>query len=252
MTDWEKTHITEAFQLEQGKVERTGLRERVVKDLAHADHQLASDVAEGLGLPPGEAEPNHGRSSPALSQAVQPGSAATRKVAVRAADGVDAGSLRPVLDRLREQGAVCDILAPHAGELEGGVHVDRPAPTDPHRGDALLLADIRGLKEANDQYGHSVGDQLLVDVGDALRATAAPHDVIGRFGGDEFAVIMCGESAPDRANAYAAEVQRELDRLHDDRPARLTVALGQQSLADVQSGAEALERADDAMYRRVA
>ena len=74
--------------------------------------------------------------------------------------------------------------------------------------------------------------------------------MIGRFGGDEFAVIVCGESAPDRASAYADDVQRRLDRLQGERPARLTVAFGKQSLARVQSGAEALERADDAMYRR--
>jgi catalase len=130
MSDWEKQHIIEAFQFELGKVERAEIRERVVENLAHVDHHLASDVAEGLGLPaPAETEPNHGRSSPALSQAVQPGSAATRKVAVLAVDGVDARSLRPVLDRLREQGAACEILAPHAGELEGGVRVDRPLQT---------------------------------------------------------------------------------------------------------------------------
>jgi catalase len=130
MSDWEKQHIADALQFELGKVERPHIRERVVANLVHVDHRLASQVAEGLGLPaPAEAEGNHGRSSPALSQDDQPRGVATRKIAVLAADRVDAGTLRPVLDRLREQGAICEVLAPHGGELEGGIAVDRPLLT---------------------------------------------------------------------------------------------------------------------------
>ncbi len=126
MSDWEQQHIADAFQFELGKVEREYIRERVVEHLANIDHGLARQVAEGLGLEtPAETSPNHGRSSPALSQANQPGSVATRKVAVLAADGVDAGPLEHVLQNLRSQGAVCEVLAPHAGALEGGVSVDR-------------------------------------------------------------------------------------------------------------------------------
>jgi catalase len=104
----------------------------MLEHLAHVDHSLAAQVAEGLGLPaPGgaEAEQNHGRSSPALSQADQPRGAATRKVAVLAADGVDSGPLEQVLEGLRGQGAICEVLAPHAGTLNGGTKVDRPLQT---------------------------------------------------------------------------------------------------------------------------
>jgi len=126
MSDWERHHIVEAFQFELGKVERPQIRERVLQNLAHVDGELAAKVAAGLGLPaPADARSNHGRSSPALSQAGQPESVATRKVAVLAADGVDAGPLQELLDALRERGAICEVLAPHGGELEGGVAVDR-------------------------------------------------------------------------------------------------------------------------------
>jgi catalase len=130
MSDWEKQHIAEAFQFELGKVQRPHIREGVVANLASVDHALASEVAEGLGLPaPPQSLPNHGRSSPALSQADQPQSVATRKVAVLAADGADAASLEPVLRDLREQGATCEILAPHGGELDGRLQVDRALVT---------------------------------------------------------------------------------------------------------------------------
>ncbi len=130
MSDWERHHIAEAFQFELGKLERPEIRERVLQNLAHVDGELAAEVAAGLGLAaPSEAEPNHGRSSPALSQTGQPESVATRKVAVLAADGVDARPLQELLNALREQGAICEVLAPHGGELEGGVVVDRPLTT---------------------------------------------------------------------------------------------------------------------------
>ncbi|MBV9050065.1 MAG: catalase, partial [Solirubrobacterales bacterium] len=130
MSDWEQQHIVEAFQFELGKVERPEIRERVVANLANVDRELAGRVAEGVGLQaPQNGAENHGRSSPALSQADQPQSVATRKVAVLAADGVEAKSLSTVLDHLREQGAVCEVLGPHGGKLDGGIAVDRPLTT---------------------------------------------------------------------------------------------------------------------------
>lgn len=150
MSDWEQDHIADALQFELGKVEREYIRERVVEQLAHIDHELATRVAKGLGLEaPGETEPNHGRRSPALSQAEQPGSVATRKVAVLAADGVDAESLTPVLDSLRDQGAICEVLAPHGGKLDGGLPVDRPLTTMASvLYDAVLVAGGAGSVQA--------------------------------------------------------------------------------------------------------
>ncbi|MGH3260758.1 MAG: catalase, partial [Trebonia sp.] len=130
MSDWEREHIADAFGFELGKVGRPQIRERVVANLAHVDHELAARVAASLGIgTPAEGEPNHGRSSPALSQAEQAQSTATRRVAVLAGDGADRASLDPVLDALGELGAVCEVLGPHGGELDGGIQIDRPLLT---------------------------------------------------------------------------------------------------------------------------
>jgi catalase len=130
MTNWEQQHIADALQFELGKVEREYIRERVIEQLTHVDHDLAGRVAAGLGLEaPAQAERNHGRSSPALSQAEQPETVETRKIAVLAADGVDSGSLEEVLTVLRDRGAICEILAPHGGTLNGSTKVDRPLQT---------------------------------------------------------------------------------------------------------------------------
>jgi catalase len=163
LSDWERQHLTEALQFELGKVEREHIRERMVEHLARIDSRLGSAVAEGLGLPAparnGDA-PN-GRRSPALSQAEQPQSVATRKVAVLAADGADAASLAPVLEHLTAQGAICEVLAPHGGTLEGGVAVDR-----------LIVTMASVLYDGVLVAGGAASAQTLAGNGGAMRYVA--------------------------------------------------------------------------------
>ena len=134
MSDWEKHHIVDAFSFELGKLDYQHIRVRMLEHLNRIDHTLATEVGANLGLPvPDEQTRNHGKSSPALSQAEQPKSLATRKVAVLAADGVDADALHAVLAPLRDQEAICEVLAPHGGELRaaggGTLPVDRAIVT---------------------------------------------------------------------------------------------------------------------------
>jgi catalase len=152
MSDWEKQHIADALVFELGHVEREYIRERIVEHLAKIDHGLGAQVAEELGLEaPADSGSNHGRSSPALSQADQPGSIGTRRIAVLAADGVDAGSLEPVLETLRGQGAMCEVLAPRAGRLNGGGGPKAEKPLQAFSSvlfDAVLVAGGRESVEA--------------------------------------------------------------------------------------------------------
>jgi len=55
---------------------------------------------------------------------------------------------------------------------------------------AVILADIDHFKEVNDQLGHMVGDEVLVEVGRRLQSQLRPYDVVGRFGGEEFLLVM--------------------------------------------------------------
>lgn len=75
----------------------------------------------------------------------------------------------------------------------------------------LLMVDMDGLKRINDDSGHLAGDQALAAMGRLLRATVREGDLAGRYGGDEFVVIL-----PNTDEAGAAQVAgRLLDLLHD-------------------------------------
>ncbi|MGI5232228.1 catalase [Actinoallomurus sp. CA-142502] len=135
MADWEKEHIVAAFRFELGKVDRHYVREGVVENLNHVDHDLAVAVAEGVGVEPPEkpVTDNHGRSSPALSQANTAHSPATRKIAILVADGVNAEDVGTVRDGLRDIGATPEVLAPRDGSVRSAdgaaVEVTRALPT---------------------------------------------------------------------------------------------------------------------------
>jgi diguanylate cyclase (GGDEF)-like protein len=75
---------------------------------------------------------------------------------------------------------------------------------------AVMALDLDGFKEVNDARGHDAGDELLCSVGLALRTEARGSDVVVRYGGDEFLVILPGGSV-DGALALAERVRRRVD-----------------------------------------
>ncbi|HWR47648.1 MAG TPA: catalase, partial [Pseudonocardiaceae bacterium] len=136
MSEWEREHIVAAFRFELGKCDHMHVREAVVEQLNRIDHGLATQVAEGVGVKPPatEAQPNHGRSSPALSQAnTATDTVQSRKVAVLVANGVEAGPVTALAEALRGRGAVPELLAPANGAVRttagGELTVDRAMNT---------------------------------------------------------------------------------------------------------------------------
>lgn len=72
----------------------------------------------------------------------------------------------------------------------------------------VVLLDIDRFKQINDRFGHISGDEVLKEVGRRLRASMRKHDALGRWGGEEFMIIMRGENQQD--------VLAAVERLRED------------------------------------
>ena len=117
---------------------------------------------------------------------------------------------------------------------------------------SLLFLDLDGFKDVNDTYGHLSGSRTLAEAADLLRQSARESDMVVRFGGDEFAVVL-----PDTETAGARLVaERIRDRIanhvflaSEGANVRLTVSVGVAGLPASASTAEGLiQAADEAMY----
>lgn len=110
----------------------------------------------------------------------------------------------------------------------------------------LLIIDLDNFKLINDEYGHPSGDRLLRSLGDALRRATRESDVVGRIGGDEFA-ILSPEIDADGALLLAERVRREIERV--DAPAPVTASVGVSNMPGLAHDGETLIRqADHAVY----
>ncbi len=124
-----------AYRFELGKCDHVHVREQQIEQLNHIDYELALAVAEGVGVkvPTDPGTPNHGRSSPALSQANTVfDSPRTRKVAILVAEGVDP-SATALAEALRQREMVPELLAATGGVVHSAdgadVAVDRAINT---------------------------------------------------------------------------------------------------------------------------
>jgi diguanylate cyclase (GGDEF)-like protein len=124
--------------------------------------------------------------------------------------------------------ARCDALTGIANRLAWEEAM--AAHGDSQRSIGVLLADVDGLKAANDTHGHAMGDRLLIAVADAL-VRALPPDANGvafRIGGDEFAMLLC-DPAPGAIFALASSVEAAIDAvpaLDGFVPVNATVGVG--------------------------
>ncbi|MCR4764494.1 MAG: GGDEF domain-containing protein [Lachnospiraceae bacterium] len=79
------------------------------------------------------------------------------------------------------------------------------------RGMAILFADMNGMKQYNDRYGHTCGDQAILAVTQAIRRVSPPESVVARMGGDEF-LIMLDETDEERLQQMIVDIRSEIPK----------------------------------------
>lgn len=113
---------------------------------------------------------------------------------------------------------------------------------------SIVLLDIDYFKRVNDVFGHLVGDTVLRDVARMLAQGVRMYDTVGRWGGEEFMMILPGADTDDAA-AVAERVRVSIAAHSFERVGKLTVSLGVATTRGEMSIVELVVSADDALYR---
>jgi len=129
---------------------------------------------------------------------------------------------------------------------------ERACAASARRGEPLSVAllDIDNFKSLNDTHGHQTGDDALVHLAKVIKATVRPTDVVCRYGGEEFVVLLPGSGLEDSV-AVITRLQRELTKrffLRDNQRLLLTFSAGVAERRAPETRDETIGRADAAMY----
>ncbi|MCA0176321.1 MAG: diguanylate cyclase [Proteobacteria bacterium] len=120
---------------------------------------------------------------------------------------------------------------------------------------AVLFVDLDGFKSVNDRFGHHVGDRVLTDMGQRLAASVRAQDMVARWAGDEFVVLLDPIAGAADAHQVRAQVEARLrEPMTLEGGEQLTVRGGSVGLAvypdDAATALELIQAADVDMYRR--
>ena len=116
----------------------------------------------------------------------------------------------------------------------------------------VMMIDLDHFKQVNDQYGHQAGDQVLVEVTRRMRSTLRESDILGRYGGEEFVVLL-----PDTDHKEGKQIGKRLLETVRDRPIDthqgqipLTISIGMTVYDEWEASLKTmLEKSDAALYR---
>ena len=113
---------------------------------------------------------------------------------------------------------------------------------------ALVAMDIDDFKPINDRHGHGVGDQTLMSVVESLEACVRPGDLLARWGGDEFVVVL-PKSTLESAKNLAERIRQSMSEVPTVGDFKITLSLGVVERHTGEAPAALMARADQALYR---
>lgn len=115
---------------------------------------------------------------------------------------------------------------------------------------SLCLLDLDNFKKLNDQFGHEAGDNALIHLAQVARQSLRPTDTLARYGGEEFVILMPDTTAEQGVETIV-RLQRELTKaifMSGKNKVLITFSAGVAQLGPEEGGADAIRRADQAMY----
>lgn len=112
---------------------------------------------------------------------------------------------------------------------------------------SMVMFDIDRFKAVNDEYGHNAGDEVLRRIAQAVRSRMRTVDYFGRWGGEEFAVLL-PQTSLGGAKALAEDLRALIEGLEFDDDLKVTASFGVAARLDETEATALIERADRALY----
>lgn len=140
------------------------------------------------------------------------------------------GRLLYKIDELRKIDSLTGIY--NRGYIERAIKKEHQRCLRYNHVASIIMIDINDFKFINDSYGHLTGDNVLVDLANTITKECRENDIVGRYGGDEFFILM-PETDKERAKAFASRLIKVIEQKHtvfNNTDMHYTVSLGIASL----------------------
>lgn len=112
---------------------------------------------------------------------------------------------------------------------------------------SLMILDVDHFKKINDLYGHSIGDQVLIDLSNTIRSSLRGSDSLTRWGGEEF-VILCPNTTTETVSKLAERLRKEIASVKFREVGNITLSFGVAECGAEETWEQWLRRADKALY----